>query len=350
MLASIISVLVLCIIAGLINGSFATPIKVMNKWQEENIWLPFSILAFFVFPVLTILFFDPKIFTVITQLPAEPVIVVLVGGLIYGIGQVCMTFAFRLIGIGLSFVITISICTAGGALIPICWNLDKLISTYFLLQVIGVIIFLIAVIFSYKAGLARDKEKGLPAFDKNLSRNNFKYLLIFGVILAGISGIGGAVEGTAFAYSNSIISGITPGYNLSGLESQLISWCLLFSAAGIPFVVFFLAKLLRNSTANLFYKEKTLHYWALIIIMGFCYWISIVVFCKASDVLGGNLAPTIAWPLFMIAIISTSNFWSIISGEWKGSGRKAIKMLCVCLLLSITAVVVFSISSGFAAN
>ena len=348
MINTIIYVLFLCIIAGLINGSFATPIKVMGKWQEENIWFPFSILAFFLFPISTLLYLDPNIFAVITKLPAEPILVAIIGGLIYGIGQVCMTFSFRLIGIGLAFVITISICTAGGALIPICWNLDKLISTYFLMQIIGVIIFLIAVTFSYKAGLARDKEKGLLITEKNTDQRKSKFLLLYGVILAGISGIGGAVEGAAFAYSNKIISTITPAYSLSSLESHLISWCLMFSAAGIPFAIFFLVKLLKNSTVNLYYKKKTTHYWGLIFIMGFCYWISIVVFCKASGTLGGTLAPTIAWPLFMIAIISASNFWSVISGEWKNSGKKAKKMLCTCLLFSSIAVVIFSISSGFA--
>jgi L-rhamnose-H+ transport protein len=345
-MSSVIYVLALCIIAGLINGSFAAPIKIMNKWQEENIWFIFSIFAFFVFPILTLLFIDSNIFSVITDFPIEPIIVALIGGFIFGIGEACMAYAFKLIGIGLSFVITISIGTAGGALIPICWNLDKLISTYFMLQVIGVVIFIIAVIFSYKAGLARDKGKRLPA-GKEVKINNSKLLLIFGVILAGAAGIGSAVEGAAFAYANTVISTITPAYNISTLNSQLISWCILFCAAGIPYSLFFLVKIIRSSTQNLFSKEKTFHYWPLIIIMGFCFWISIVVFCKASDVLGGTLAPTIAWPLFMIAIISTSNFWSVISGEWKGAGREAKKLLCACLLLSIIAVVVFSISSYF---
>jgi len=79
--------------------------------------------------------------------------------------------------------------------------------------------------------------------------------------------------------------------------------------------------------------------------MGVGYWGSLVFFSKASEVIGGDLAPTIAWPLFMVFIILTSNLWSWKSREWEHAGRSAGMKMFVSLALFVVAIVVFSYSS-----
>ena len=39
-------------IAGTVNGLFALPMKLAQKWSWENVWLPFSALAMVVLPYL----------------------------------------------------------------------------------------------------------------------------------------------------------------------------------------------------------------------------------------------------------------------------------------------------------
>jgi L-rhamnose-H+ transport protein len=41
----------LAIFGGAINGMFALPMKLTKRWSWENVWLPFSFLALFVFPL-----------------------------------------------------------------------------------------------------------------------------------------------------------------------------------------------------------------------------------------------------------------------------------------------------------
>ncbi len=81
--------------------------------------------------------------------------------------------------------------------------------------------------------------------------------------------------------------------------------------------------------------------------MGVGFWGSLVFFSQASNVIGGDLAPTIAWPLFMVFIILTSNFWSWKSDEWKNAGTKASRRMIFSLALFVVAIIVFSISSTF---
>ncbi len=68
-------------------------------------------------------------------------------------------------------------------------------------------------------------------------------------------------------------------------------------------------------------------------------------FSEASIVVGGNLAPMITWPLFMVFIILVSNFWGWVTGEWKNAGRKAISYIWLSVVVFVIAIIVFSISS-----
>ena len=45
---TILFALAMVLIAGLINGSFAAPMKFMTRWEEENIWLIFSFWGFII--------------------------------------------------------------------------------------------------------------------------------------------------------------------------------------------------------------------------------------------------------------------------------------------------------------
>ena len=350
MFGNIIGLLLFCVLAGLINGSYAIPTKVMKNWKEENIWFSFGLFAFFIFPIINLFYLQPDILNILPKLPMNALIVAAIGGIMYGIGQICMAYTFRMIGLGLSFVIVISICTGGGALIPITWNMDKIFSIYFMLQTIGVLIFLTAVIFSYKAGKEREKNQE----NQNNSKGDLEFgnrkLFILGICLSIIGGIGSAGEGAAFTFSNSVISEVASKHNIAPLASNLVSWCVLFFVSGIFYVTYWGIRITQKASWGEFTAKKSKKYFLYVIYMGACYWFSITFFCKATLSLGGKLAPTVAWPIFMIAIVSTSNFWGFIFGEWKNSGEKAKKFLLLCLLLFVVAVIIFSLSSYFSLN
>ncbi len=120
----------------------------------------------------------------------------------------------------------------------------------------------------------------------------------------------------------------------------------MFFAAGLPNIIYFLVKNIQNNTLSTFGTSGTGKYWFYVILMAIGSWFSVVLFCKANLVIGGDLAVTIAWPLFMVFIILTSNFWSFVSGEWKSAGGKAIKMISASIALFVVAVIVFAASSS----
>src|SRR5689334_24652896 len=59
-MGSMIGGVVLSVIAGVLNGSFATPTKYTKKWQWENIWSVWAIFAMLILPWLLVVATIPQ--------------------------------------------------------------------------------------------------------------------------------------------------------------------------------------------------------------------------------------------------------------------------------------------------
>jgi L-rhamnose-H+ transport protein len=338
--------LVMVLVAGLINGSFAAPMKFMTKWREENIWLAFSPLGFLILPWITIKILAPHAVDVMGAIPPKLLWTMIMGGIGFGLGQIAFALSFRYIGIGLAFVINISMGTAGSALIPILWHKGIWGTPYSYAQLIGIIIFIAAVIIGAAAGAARDKKKkGVQTKDRNIHQIK-SGMLVLGVLLAIFAGAGSVSQGVTYIWSNPAVSELaTAKFGVGKLASGVIAWVIIFSAAWVPYALYFLILNIKNRSFKHFAAAGSGIYWLWLVFMGIGYWGSLVFFSKASETIGGSLAPTIAWPLFMVFIILTSNFWSWKSREWEGAGRKAARTMWASLALFVAAIVVFSYSS-----
>ena len=343
--------LLLSVIAGCFNGSWGTPPKYMKKWKNETIWFSFSFFAFLVLPWLTLLVLSPEALNVVFRLPSETVWTMVIGGLIFGLSQAFFAIAFKFIGVGINYVINISMGTAGSALVPFFWHRDLIGTDYFHFQILGVSLFVIAVVVGAIAGAARDKNQdSLKVTSNSTEEKNGKsklFYLMIGVILSILAGVGSACEGIAYIFANPTVSKIaTDSFNIPSLPANIIAWVILFSAAWIPFALYFLILVIKNKGFSSYSVPKTKKYWFLVFLMGCGFWGGLVFFSKASIVVGGSLAPMITWPLFMVFIILVSNFWSWITGEWNNAGIKAKSYMWGGILLFIVAIGIFSYSSG----
>jgi len=339
--------LVMVLIAGLINGSFAAPMKYMTKWREENIWLAFSPLGFIILPWITIKIIAPNAIDVMGAIEPKLMWTMIMGGIGFGLGQIAFALSFRYIGIGLAFVINISMGTAGSALIPILWHKGIMGTPYSYAQLLGIVIFVVAVTIGTAAGAARDKHKKGAKETATKGTHEIKPgMLVLGVVLAILAGVGSVSQGITYIWANPTVSGLAANqFGVSKLASGVIAWVIIFSAAWIPYALYFLILNIKNKSFKNFKTSGSGKYWLWLLFMGIGYWGSLVFFSKASETIGGSLAPTIAWPLFMVFIILTSNFWSWKSHEWDGAGSKAIRKMWTSLALFIPAIVVFSYSS-----
>jgi len=100
----------------------------------------------------------------------------------------------------------------------------------------------------------------------------------------------------------------------------------LNSAAFIPYILYCIYLWKRNNTARLFRAPGTGRNWVFGALMGGLWFGSTVIYGSVSARLG-DMGPILGWPLFMSAIIIASNVWGLATGEWKGSGIKALNTM-----------------------
>jgi L-rhamnose-H+ transport protein len=98
------------------------------------------------------------------------------------------------------------------------------------------------------------------------------------------------------------------------------------TAAFIPYIIYCMFLWKKNNSGGLFRAPGTGFNWVYGAMMGALWFGSTVIYGAVSGRLG-DMGPILGWPLFMSAIIVASNVWGLATGEWKGSGSKALNTM-----------------------
>src|SRR5438105_11526435 len=116
------SAAILALGAGILNGSFATPTRFMNRWKWENVWALWAVLAMFVLPWALALITVPHLAAVYHPTEVHhALLLVIVFGAGYGIAAICFGLGVDALGIALNFAIALGTATAVGSAIPLFW-------------------------------------------------------------------------------------------------------------------------------------------------------------------------------------------------------------------------------------
>lgn len=341
-----LSSLPLYLSAGIINGSFATPTKHIKKWSFENIWFQHAMWSFLILPWVTIFFFAPQVIKIYSVVSFKMLAIAMIGGFVFGIGQVASAFAIYTIGIGLAFVICIGISTGLGFLLPlIIQHPEKIMTPFGYVTLIGTLLAIFGFIFSTYAGKLRSQHQGLvtQTVVKASPRN---YLI--GVILALVAGIFSAGQNLAFSLTSSMQqTALDMGATKFGAAMIMWPWFLTF--AFIPYATYMIYLFYKNDSFSNYRTNGFIQYYSLTFFMGIMWYSSLLFYSKASQ-MSGPLGPIFGWPLFMVLIILTSNCWGWVHHEWKNAGYYALKNLFIGLGLLVGSMLVLGFSFYLSAS
>ncbi len=332
---SIILVILLSALAGLLNGSFATPMKYMRQWHEENIWLPFSILAFLILPYIVLICFPDSLHTFLHQMPLKIMLTLLAAGFIFGCGMILFSTALRFVGIGMSFLLNISMNTLIGALGPLLVHHSHVFLTRFgLLQILAMGVFIIAIVLACRATLKREPH--------DMSHHS-QHSVNLGLSLAILSGLCTSAQGFAYNITAPAIQALAIQTSSSAFFGANVPWLPIFGAALIPYASYFAILNYKKHLYVNYFKKSTRIYWLILLGMASFYFVSVFLFGKASTLLG-QYGALLAWPLLMIFIILTSNFWGWQQGEWRHAPRAAIISQWASISLMVIAIIILSLN------
>lgn len=341
---TLIFAILLVIIGGFLNGSFPLPSKFITSISINKVWLYFSLWAYIIIPILTLWVFNNNYYLYYSKIPIHVLIAAFTGGIVWGIGMVFCLIALKHVGMSVTFGINIGLGTAGGSILPlIILHSDKLSSLFGTIIIFGFIIFILGVILTTIAAKIRDKDIGLKSINKNGLN------LAIGLCAAVLAGLGSMTQAFSFTYSVDFFQSSIDLSQLSLLTKSNMPWVIIFFGAFISNLLYFSYALIKekaNHEKHIYsFKEKCKTHF-LIVLMAIMFFECIIFFGFSAAILG-KLGPMISYPIFMIFIILSSNFWGFYFGEWKHSSYKAKGIMILAIIFLIFAVLLQTISYNF---
>ena len=146
----------LLVVAGVMNASFALPMKFTKRWAWENTWAVWSALALVLMPLIATVITVPQLPRVYAQAGTRSVVLVAACGMAWGIAQVLFGLAVDSLGIALAFAIVLGLSAAMGGLIPFLrLHADKVLTPAGLGLIGGVLLVMFGVGICARAGMLR---------------------------------------------------------------------------------------------------------------------------------------------------------------------------------------------------
>ena len=327
----------LLVIAGVMNGSFTLPMKFTRQWAWENTWLMWTIWALVIFPPVMTLATVPELRAVYSSVASGVIITVAACGAGWGISQVFFGLAVESVGIALAFSVILGISAAVGSLFPLIRLHSEQVLTRAGLEVLGgVTLVILGVGICAVAGRKREAALG-QAIDPN------KASVMRGLLFCVISGVGSALVNIGFTSGPALLEAA----ERAGASKQWAPnaiWLPLMLAGAIPNLIYCVYLIGKNRTGNRFAKPATASYYALAGVMAVFWFGSTLMYGIAAGDLG-SMGTVLGWPLFMSLIVITASIWGVVTGEWRGSGKRPLQIMYIGVAVLILAIIVLSRAS-----
>ena len=172
-----------------------------------------------------------------------------------------------------------------------------------------------------------------------ITANKFKYRK--GVILSFIAGIFSSMLNFAFEAGNTLREQALLQFGTTSVQSNALVWLIALSGGCIPFIIYCVYLLSKNSSWNKFTGIGWARNFILALLMGLLFFSSVMCYGWAASSLG-KVGSTIGWIIFMSGALLTANLWGLFLGEWEGASNKAKTSMFIGSLLLILTIVLVS--------
>jgi L-rhamnose-H+ transport protein len=324
--------LFMILVAGAMNGSFAVPMKLTQRWAWENTWLMWTIYGLFIFPPLLTFITIPDLMGVYRETGPGVVAAVAACGAGWGISVIFIGLAIEAVGVALSFSIMLGISAALGSLVPLVYlHSDKIATPEGMLLLAGLALVLIGVGVCAVAG--KHRETALAVGVRKVS-------IGMGLTFCVLGGIGSGLVNLGLVFGAPILKA-AEAHGASPVSTPNAAFLPLMLAGGVPSLIYCSYLIRKNENANRFCAAGTSSYWLLAALMALL-WFGSTILYGAATVKVGQLGAVLGWPLFMSVIVITAAVWGAITGEWKGCGYKPRIVMAAGVAVLVVAIFVLS--------
>jgi L-rhamnose-H+ transport protein len=322
----------LLIVAGAANAAFGLPMKYVRRWEWENTWAVWSLLALIVLPAVLALSCVPSLTAVYRGEVFETTEVVFLLGAGWGLAQVLFGKAMHTIGIGLTFSIVLGLSAAAGSILPML-RLGTGSSADAKVQIaVGLVLVALGVAACAEAGRRRERARAEDAHRPGS--------FLPGLLMAVCSGILASFMNLGIAFGGPLIARAS-AHGASEANSVYAVWLPLLLGGAVPNLLYCAYLLGRRKTWARFAGASLMLNLCLAATMAVLWFFSTALYGMASHELGA-WGVVLGWPVFMSVIVIGAGLLGIATGEWSHSGTAPVMFQSAGILLLVMAIVAFS--------
>src|SRR6516165_1537995 len=185
--------LAVVVLAGMLQGSFAAPMKRLTAWQWENSWLVFAFSGLIICPWIINFATVPHVLAVYAAALPSTITKVLSCGLLWGAGATLFGLGISRVGLALGFALILGITASFGSLLPMAiLHSDQLATKRGIALIVGTLVMALGLVLLALAGRARERSAG----DKEGQRSGFTV----GLVICIFSGIFSSMLNFSFVF------------------------------------------------------------------------------------------------------------------------------------------------------
>jgi len=338
-------------IGGFASGSFYMPFNKVKGWAWESYWIVGGLFSWLIVPPIAAYFTVPGFAGIINSTSSSILFFTFFMGLLWGIGGLTYGLGVLYLGMSLGKSVTLGFCAAFGAIVPpIYYDIvptvgktsfsDMLATTGGKLVLAGVLISIVGIAISGKAGMIKEKEISEEQSKKSIA----EFALAKGLVIAIFSGI----------LSSFMNFGIEAGKPMAEVAVKMGGNPLF--ANNISYVIIMWGGLTTNfiwttilSLKNKSYGDfvntatpvtKNILFSAL---AGTTWYLQFFFYGMGESKLGNGAS---SWILHMSTIILTANMWGIVRKEWEGTSIKTKATITIGIFVIIVSVFLVGIGNS----
>lgn len=319
-------------LAGILNGSFAAPMKRITGWQWENSWLIFAVSGLLVLPWIINAATVPHVTSVYAGVSPSTLVRVFSFGLLWGVGATLFGLGISRVGLALGFALILGITASFGSLLPLAiLHPDQLMTKRGLALFLGTAVMIIGLVALALAGRARERDLR----EGHQVHSGFTT----GLVICIFSGIFSSMLNFSFVFGDQLRQRALQLGASNAMASNPI-WALTVTGGFVANFLYCTYLFSKNGTWRAFREGNAYTNWLLGVAMGLLWFGGTVVYGAGATSLGA-LGGIIGWPIFMTIDIIAALFWGMATGEWKGASRTAMiyNWVGVGVLLAAIAII-----------
>lgn len=349
-------------IGGFASGSFYIPYKKVKGWNWESYWIIGGLFSWLIVPPVAAYLTIPGFAEIISGAAGSVIGYTFLFGVLWGIGGLTYGLGVRYLGVSLGSSIILGLCMVFGAIIPAIYydfsavegkdTFSQMISSSWGITVLaGLLICVLGIIISGKAGVMKEKELNAASTDPHGIAVKTEYKFGLGMLVSIVSGVlsacfnFGLEAGQSMAnIANDVWVASNPGQGeflyrnnvvyvvllWGGLTTNLV-WCLILN--------------FRNKSFGDYTKTSTplISNYIFSALAGTTWFLQFFFYGMGESKLGNGPS---SWILHMAFIILVANMWGLILKEWKGVNKITSNTIFAGILVIILSVLVVGLGNS----